>query len=125
MHSFLFTPVQALKKTDFVQRVFFAKIVEDPEFWGKIIWSDKSKFSREGIVNYLNLHYWDLVNPYAKRIQNFQEKFSYNVFCLFMNNRFAYRVYEENLNSRGFLEIIENTATDFVENLSLNLTFNC
>ena len=63
MHPYKFTKVQALKPEDYERRVQFCETIlirtqEDPNFLKKIIWTDEAKFSREGIFNRRNEHFW-------------------------------------------------------------------
>lgn len=43
----------------------------DVIFLSKILWTDESKFSREGITN---LHYWAEENPHLKKRDTFSDK---------------------------------------------------
>lgn len=124
MHDYKFTKVQFLKPEDFPQRVLFCEslivhIQEDPQFFQKIIWSDESKFSREGIFNRKNIHYWAEQNPHVTRDSAFQEKFGFNVFCLMMDDKIRYLMYDENLTSRKYLEVLTTFVENFVDNLPL------
>ena len=130
MHNYSFTPVQELFPDDLERRIQFCrtisnKIEEEPEFLNKIIWTDEAKFNREGIFNRRNTHHWALENPYVVRPHSFQVKFSVNVFCLLMQDRFYYHIYEQNLNSERYLEILQTIVEDFLNNLPLNEFVNC
>lgn len=87
-HPFHYIPVQGLEKNDYQRRVQFCRLllhmdVDNRDFIKSILWTVGSKFSREGIVNFHNLHYWALkdVNPKSKRAVSFQRKFLVNVWA--------------------------------------------
>lgn len=124
MHNYKFTKVQALHPEDAGNRVQFCEMIlthiqEDDFFLKKIIWTDESKFSREGIFNRHNCHIWANQNPHAIRESGFQDKFSFNVFCLLKDNMFYYHIYDGTLTSQRYMEILRTIVTDFLDNLPL------
>jgi hypothetical protein len=126
MHDYSFTTVQELHPGDSVRRLEFCeqiliKTQEDPLFLRKIIWTDEAKFSREGIINRRNLHHWATENPHLKRNVHFQNRFSFNVFCLLMNNRYSFIIYDYNLTGERYVEILRGVVSTFLENLPLNI----
>lgn len=130
MHDYKFTKVQALLPYDFPQRVEFCENMlirtqEDPNFLSKIIWTDESKFSREGIFNRHNCHIWSNENPHATREANSQIKFSFNVFCLLMDDQVRYLIYDEQLNSRKYVDIIKSEVEEFTDSLPLEKYRSC
>lgn len=129
-HDFKFHSVQALFENDYLPRItfcenFITKIQEDADFLKRVIWTDEAKFSEEGIFNRKNLHVWSDQNPHAIRKSNFQHKFSVNVFCLLKDNMFKYYLYEENLNTNVYLNILRTVVFDFLHDLPLNERNNC
>lgn len=130
MHPYSYHIVQFLSADDYIRRTEFCeflitKLQEDENFLSKIIWTDESKFTREGIINRKNLHFWASQNPHLTREANFQQKFSYNVFVLMMGTEISYEIYEENLTSARYIDILRGTVTNFCENLPLNVLRNC
>lgn len=126
MHNFKAKTVHQLLPRDFMQRIeltemLLVNIQEDEDFLKKLIWSDESKFSRDGIFNRRNNHYWSTSNPNFVVERHQQQKFSFNVFCLLMDNKCVYHVYNENLNEVKYLDILQTVVTDFIDNLPLNL----
>lgn len=122
MHPFSEIIVHGFRLGDEIKRVEFCefmciKMTEDPMFLQNIIWTDESKFSRQGIINRRNNHYWAQNNPYLTREHNHQDHFSFNVFCLIMDNRVAYQVYDENLNGARYLEILRGFVRNFLNAL--------
>ncbi|GBP12712.1 Retrovirus-related Pol polyprotein from transposon TNT 1-94 [Eumeta japonica] len=64
-----------LEDNDLGNRVRFCRFllhadVEDPDFLKSILWTDESKFTKEGILNLHNLHHWSAKNenPRGKKI---------------------------------------------------------
>ena len=96
--------VQFLKDTDFQRRIQFCewlltKTQEDDNFLKTIIWSDESKFTKNGIFNRRNSHLWALEKPTKARVSNFQESWSFNVYCAIKDNEVAVlKFYDGNLN---------------------------
>lgn len=130
LHPFKFITQQALLPGDAQRRIEFCemvliKIQEDPLFLRKIIWSDESKFTREGIFNRRNNHFWAVENPKFVKERGFQFQFGFNVFCLLMDNKFSYCIYEENLNSDKYLDILRTTVSEFLDRLPLQLIMSC
>lgn len=125
MHNYKATPVQHLFPNDFLRRVQFCefllvKIQENPNFLREIIWTDEAKFNREGQVNSRNNHFWASSNPHLKRERGFQQKFSVNVFCMLKENKLSFTMYRENLNSAKYIEILNGTVDEFLDNLPLS-----
>ncbi|KYN09304.1 hypothetical protein ALC57_18574 [Trachymyrmex cornetzi] len=59
-HPFKLTFVQHLRPTD--------------ETRHRIMWTDKSKFTNNGIINRRNQHFWSSENPHWIRVRNFEIK---------------------------------------------------
>jgi len=128
-HPFKFSRIQKLHPGDHLRRIEFCEnfllhIQEDENFLSKIIWCDESKFSQEGIFNMRNQHFWSTENPHATRVTESQFQFRINVFCLMMNDRVKFFLYEENLNAAGFLRILNEVVVNFLDELPLSMTFN-
>lgn len=108
--------VAGLENDDFDKRVQFCRFllhsdVDDPDFLKRILWTDESKFTREGIFNQHNLHHWTHKdeNPRRKRLRNFQRKFSINVWAGVIGNQVIGPHYlPENLNGDNYLEFLQN-----------------
>jgi hypothetical protein len=90
-YPFKFYRVQHLKEHDLLRRVefceFFYEMSGRCSFLKNIIWTDEAKFSKNGLFNRHNIHYWALENPRVVRERNFQESWQFNVFCAIKNNR--------------------------------------
>lgn len=129
-HDYKFSLVQDLHPQDPDDRVNLCEMLlirnqEEHNFFKKIIWTDESKFSREGIFNRHNNHTWASVNPHALRQRNHQVRFSFNVFCLMMDNKCSFVIYDGVLTADRYLHLLRTTVEDFLDNLPLNLRRCC
>jgi len=60
---------------------FLRRVDEDPEFSSRVIFSDESLFTQEGIFNHHNMHMWSEKNPRVTRLTNFQTRWKLNVWA--------------------------------------------
>ena len=90
-----YQPVQSLEEGDPARRLEFCRFMlnadaEEEDFLRNILWTDESKFDRDRITNYHNLHYWA---PKAEGKPNkckqtaSQWRFSLNVWMGVINNK--------------------------------------
>jgi len=125
-HPFKMTLVQHLRLTDGPRRLQFiawliATCEEDHEVLNKIMWTDESKFTNNGIVNRHNHHFWTTVNPHWTHVHNFQNKISINVWCGILNGYLiGPYLYEENLTSDGYLHFLQYYLPQLIEDVPYN-----
>ncbi|EFN68076.1 hypothetical protein EAG_01289, partial [Camponotus floridanus] len=83
LHAFHYARVQQLRPEDYPVRRFcenfLRKIDRDTRFLSRIIFSDESLFTREGIFNSHNMHLWSDENPRVTRVRNFQIRWKLNI----------------------------------------------
>lgn len=94
--------------------------VDDNNFLRSILWTDESRFDREGIVNYHNLHHWadKSQNPHVKRQRGFQRRFSANVWAGVIGNQLIGPYFlPDNLNGQNYLEFLQNDLPGLVEDV--------
>lgn len=125
--------VQALHPLDPERRLHFCQtmqteIAQNPNFLDRIIWSDETNFSNNGMYNRRNNHYWSTENPFRVRETNNQIRFSFNCWCGIMKNRVVLvHLYEGHLNTEKYVEILQllwNNLTDtFSEEELRNIIF--
>lgn len=124
-HPFSLQLVQHLKPEDLRRRVEFCefilvKVGEDSNFLENIIWSDESKFCKNGMFNRHNHHQWSDQNPHAIRERNFQESWSFNVYCCIKNDKILKTfLYDRNLDGAMYVEILNNVVVDAVDDMPL------
>lgn len=103
-HPYSIMPVQKLNVEDFIIRQefcenFLLKMQENENFLSTIIWTDECKFTKNGVFNRHNSHYWADNNPVLVRETYFQDAWSFNVFCAIRNSEIICTyIYDENLN---------------------------
>ncbi|CAH2007674.1 unnamed protein product [Acanthoscelides obtectus] len=85
-------PVQGLQPGDAERRIRFCQWILDRtdnnmEFLSNVLWTDESRFTRRGVVNFHNQHIWSHKNSDAVRERNFQHEFNVNVWIGIYRNR--------------------------------------
>lgn len=131
-HPFHYTPVQGLEEGDPVRRMTFCRFLlnadmEDRLFLKSILWSDESRFNRDGITNFHNLHYWADAdeNPHAKKQVSFQHRFGVNVWAAVIGRTFIGPFYlPDNLNGDNYLEFLQNDLPNILDDIPLNVREN-
>ncbi|CAF4895909.1 unnamed protein product [Pieris macdunnoughi] len=126
-YAFHYTPVQGLENNDFDNRVRFCRFllhtdVDDPDFLKSILWTDESKFTKEGILNLHNLHHWSSKdqNPKVKQQRSFQRRFSVNVWAgVIGNNVIGPHYLPDNLNGDNYLFFLQNELPELMAELPI------
>lgn len=91
-HPFRYQRVQALMPADFLPRINFSNWLlnnteQRRDFSSLILFTDEAQFSREGIFNNQNMHFWAVDNPHVTRERGFQHRFHVNVWAGIIGNR--------------------------------------
>ncbi|KAJ8957192.1 hypothetical protein NQ318_007754 [Aromia moschata] len=77
-------------------------------------------FTKHGVFNRRNSHYWSNYNVHPFRERNFQESWQFNAYCAIRNyGVVALEFYQDNLNGERYLNIIRNFEINCLDNLSL------
>lgn len=125
LHPFHYRKVQGLLNNDGLARIAYCqrmnqKLVEDPGFLNKILWSDESLFTREGVFNSHNQHMWLQENPHAKRENSFQHRFSVNLWAGIIGNKLIGPIiFPTRLNSENYLNFLSNELQVLLEDIDL------
>lgn len=125
LHPYHFTPVQHLLQRDYQPRIDYcswliSKCRQDPSFLSRILWTDEATFTREGIFNQHNSHFWSEENPMQIRESNFQYEFKVNLWIgLIGSTILPPIIIEQSLNSMRFLELLEHRLPEILENETL------
>jgi hypothetical protein len=85
-HPYHYTKVQNLLPRDYQPRVNFAEYYLNqvnlrPNYGSRILYTDECLFTRNGMFNIHNYHYWSHENPFLTRETSFQHRYSVNVWC--------------------------------------------
>ena len=78
--------VQEVRPADYPLRLQYCQIMQhkiqiDEQFLEKVLFTDESTFSKDGIINLRNLHRWAEENPRFKKTSKSQWRFSLNVWA--------------------------------------------
>lgn len=123
LYPFHIQPVQALLPTDFPKRMEFCRwIINNRQIINKILFTDESTFTRNGLMNRRNSHFWNFENPYETTQSNHQSRFSVNVWCGIIDNiLIGPFVFENHLTADRYLDFLENHLVDLLENVPLTI----
>lgn len=130
LYPYHYTPVQVIEEGDPVRRLDFCRFMlnadlEDPSFLRNILWTDESKFDKDGITNYHNAHYWASKvhgNPNKKRTKGSQRRFSVNVWMGIISKHLIGPYFlPDNLNGERYENFLREDLPDLLEDLPLNL----
>src|ERR1043166_7844808 len=120
LHPFHYQPVQALQDADCPQRVDFCRWLlqkdhSDRNFLKKILWSDETIFTREGIFNQHNLHVYSHQNPHATRQMCFQQRWSVNVWAGILGDKIVDPyIIQETLTGQRYLVLLQDVLPDLL-----------
>lgn len=132
-YPYHYTPVHAIEEGDSLRRLDFCRFllnadIEDPQFLKKILWTDESKFDKDGITNYHNAHFWtpkEDGNPNKKRVKGSQRRFSLNVWMGIIDNHLIGPYFmPQNLNGECYEEFLREELFILMEDLPLSVRKN-
>lgn len=119
--------VQALLPRDFPIRIVFCEWLLhqnqlNPNFTKNILFTDESIFTRNGIQNFHNTHFWATENPHAIRRTNFQQRFSVNVWAGIVNGQLIGPfILQNRLSGAIYLEFLRETLPVLLEEVNLDV----
>lgn len=115
--------VQVLQPRDNQARLHFSQwFLNQPENFGsRVLFTDESEFTRDGINNFHNQHLWALENPHGVHESNNQRRFSLNVWAGIFGNVLLGPVFlPPRLNGRLYRDFLMNTLPELLEEISLH-----
>lgn len=124
-HPFHYTKVHALLESDFPLRVNFCRWMQDriaanENFGRSIAWTDEATFTREGIFNMHNHHYWGLENPNVVRRRAFQNRFSVHVWAGILGSKLIGPFFlPDRLNGDNFLNFLQRDFQNLLDDVPL------
>lgn len=130
LYPFKVQKVQELHPRDYDKRVqcarwFLHKEVETLDFLKRVLFTDETTFTREGIVNKKNNHFWAQENPHEIRQQNFQMRFSVNIWAGIVNDTLIGPYMLPNrLNRQTYLTFLRDVLPELLHNLPLEVRLN-
>lgn len=92
LHPYHYRRVQCLHQNDPAERLAFCENFvnrsnADPNFLRRILWTDESSFTRDGMYNTHNYHCWADENPHLIWEKSFQERWTINVWAGLIDNQ--------------------------------------
>lgn len=120
-------PVHGLQEGDAERRLEFCswmmeRDLDDSRFIKRILWTDESQFTRDGITNFHNVHTWAEENPHVKQETSFQQRFSVNVWAGIVGNTLVGPyILPQILNGEIYKEFLEETLPELLEEIPLNV----
>lgn len=125
LHAFHYTRVQHLRPADYPARQTFCEnflrnVDQDPRYSSRVLFSDESLFTQEGIFNVHNMHFWSEENPRVTRLRNFQTRWKINVWTGIMGTEILGPVIlPDILTGRTYVDFLTENLSDFLENVPL------
>lgn len=116
---------QHLGVNDFARRVqycrwFMENHNHNNNFHRLILFSDESRFTNLGMFNRNNVRYWANENHHLFREGSFQERFGVNVWLGVLGTTVVGPIFfNEHLRAQTYLNFLETTVNDFLDNLPL------
>lgn len=106
---------------------WYTRMCEDNvNFPLKVIWSDESRVSNNGICNRRNTHYWSQRNPRVNRTARYQHRFGFNMWCGILGTRIIGPfIYRNSLTSERYLDLLRHDLEDALDNLPLGAVHDC
>lgn len=123
-HPYHYQRVQALHDNDGPARLRFCEwLLENQNI--NILWTDESLFTRVGIYNRKNEHYWALTNPHVIKSSHHQVRFSVNVWAGIIGNVIVGPIFiTGRLTGRDYLDMLSGAIEGLLEDVPLNLLSN-
>lgn len=120
-HPYRIHKVQALIPGDATRRVTYCRWLIDRQrlnrlFISRVVWSDESTFTRNGMWNRRNAHIWARNNPNAFQQTGHQTRWSLNVWAGVYNNQILGPVFlPSRMDGSLYLEFLQQEFQNFME----------
>jgi hypothetical protein len=126
LHPFHLQPVQGQQPGDKERRLGYCRgllhrVVDEPEFSNRVLWTDEAGFTRDGVMNLHSLHVLVEENPHPTQSSSFQHRFSVNVWAgIFDDHLIVPYVIEDRIGGAQCLNFLQETRPIFMDDLPLN-----
>ena len=126
-HPYHFTPVQTINAEDKVHRKAYCEAmllrnIREQSYLGTILWTDEAQFTRDGVTNFHNLHYWCTTNPHCKKEVKSHHRFSVNVWMGIIGKQLiGPYIIEGNQTGDLYLNFLANILPGLLEAVPLNI----
>lgn len=92
------------------------------EFPFRVLWTDESRFTNNGMFNRHNRHYWSIENPRINVEVRNQHRFGFNVWCGILGGRIIGPIiFEGNLNRHRYLNMLQVDVERYLDEIPINL----
>lgn len=121
LHPYHFRRVHALHENDGPARIAFSQwLLENRE--KNILWTDESTFTRVGLFNQRNEHFWAFNNPHVIRECAHQVRFSVNVWAGIINGHLiGPHFVEGHLTGGMYLDMLQRVIPDLLDDVPLSV----
>lgn len=125
LRPYKFSKVQALRPGDGEKRIAYCrwlleKAEEDAEFVHKVIFTDESTFTNNGMWNRRNAHWWSEDNPHQMQETGFQDRWKFNVWAGIIGNEILGPVFlPPRMDGPAYLDFLNGFITDYLDNLPI------
>lgn len=119
-HPYHFRLTQELTPADYLPRVAFcewyrSQVEGSPQFAPMVLWTDEASFTRGGIKNVHNEHYWTHTNPHVSSESSFQHQWRINVWAGIIGDVVVGPHFlPQNLNGPNYLEFLRNDLDELL-----------
>jgi hypothetical protein len=119
MHPFHYRKVQELSDSDIQPRVAFCEwVLANPN--ANILFTDECLFTRIGVLNTRNEHYWSYVNPKLSKRHSYQHDFSLNVWAGVFNDTIIGPYFVEGrLTGESYLNILQEMLPNIMDEVPI------
>ncbi|KAL0811827.1 hypothetical protein ABMA28_009255 [Loxostege sticticalis] len=121
-HPYHFQKVQELTLADYAPRLQFCNwLLQNVN--ANILWTDESTFTRIGLFNIHNEHWWSQRgrNPHKTRRDAFQHRFSVNVWAGILNDRIiGPHFIEGRLTGENYLQLLRDVVEEQLEEVPIS-----
>lgn len=130
LHDYKYLPVQRLHAGDPERRLEFCEWLldqsaDDPLFVNRVVWTDESIFTNNGVFNRRNKHYYATENRHAVQPVRNQIRFSLNVWCGLIDNKLIGPYFlGGTLNGNSYLEFLQTDFENLLEQLPVQTFAN-
>lgn len=119
MHPYHYQKVQSLHENDALHRRTFCNWLLDNRDV-MILWTDEAMFTRTGLYNAHNEHWWSFSNPHVIREHHHQERFSVNVWAGMIGDRIlGPHFITGSLTGGTYLDMLRGVIDRFLEDVPL------
>ncbi|XP_025413677.1 uncharacterized protein LOC112685867, partial [Sipha flava] len=129
-HAYHADLIQHLRESDAKYRITFiawlkTQLNENPYVLNYILWTDKSKFTNNGVLSKQNHRYWNDKKPQWTFETNNQTVWGTNVWCGLINGKLlGPYFYDSTLNGRRYNDFLLNELPNMLDDLSLDIRAN-